>query len=82
MTLVSFLQSRRGMSAQLAASTGINAVLLSQWSNGQRPVPMERCIEIERATCGFVTCEELRPDLAELFAYLRHRRPLSSAKAA
>jgi DNA-binding transcriptional regulator YdaS (Cro superfamily) len=34
-------------------------------------VPAERCPQIERATDGAVTCEELRPDLAEHWAYLR-----------
>lgn len=29
------------------------------------------CIDIERATNGAVTCEDLRPDLADRWAYLR-----------
>lgn len=44
--------------------------LLSQWRHG-RSVPEVRCIDIERATKGAVTCEELRPDLADRWAYLR-----------
>lgn len=38
--------------------------LLSQWKNGGRQVPAERCPQIERATGGAVRCEELRPDVA------------------
>ena len=34
--------------------------------------PIERCIPIERATNGEVTCEELRPDRKADFAYLRN----------
>ena len=34
-----------------------------------RPIPAERCPEIEKATGGAVRCEELRPDVD--WAYLR-----------
>lgn len=57
--------------AELARKLGINSVLISQWKNGVRQVPAERCPDIERVTGGAVTCEELRPDLAEQWAYLR-----------
>lgn len=36
-------------------------------------MPFERCRPIEEYTEGAVTCEELRPDLVEEFAYMRHR---------
>ncbi|MDM0011971.1 YdaS family helix-turn-helix protein [Variovorax sp. J22P168] len=39
-------------------------------SKGQR-LSEGLCIDIERATAGEVTCEHLRPDRAEAFAYLR-----------
>jgi DNA-binding transcriptional regulator YdaS (Cro superfamily) len=38
-------------------------VLISQWRNGIRPIPAERCPAIERATGGVVRCEDLRPDV-------------------
>ena len=57
--------------ARLAARIGCAPSLVSQWKNGVRPIPTERCTEIERATSGRVTCEELRPDLADHWAYLR-----------
>jgi DNA-binding transcriptional regulator YdaS (Cro superfamily) len=50
---------------------GVRPVSVHQWARGIRPIPAERCPDIERATGGAVTCEELRPDLAEQWAYLR-----------
>ena len=47
----------------MAAKLNIAASLISQWKNGIRPIPDERCPEIEFATSGAVTCEELRPDV-------------------
>ena len=57
--------------SSLARKLGISPVLISQWKNGDRQVPAERCPDIERATCGAVPCEELRPDLSEQWAFLR-----------
>lgn len=37
--------------------------MVYQWASGIRQVPVERCIQIERATDGAVRCEELRPDI-------------------
>jgi DNA-binding transcriptional regulator YdaS (Cro superfamily) len=60
---------KRGSGHQLARAVGVSGVIISQWKTGARQVPAERCIEIERATSGIVTCEELRPDVD--WAYLR-----------
>lgn len=49
--------------ASLARKLGINPVLVSQWKNGYRAVPAERCPDIEVATGGKVRCEDLRPDV-------------------
>jgi len=62
MQLADYL-SERGKVNVLAASIGIPAALLSQWKTGARQVPAERCPDIEAATSGAVTCEELRPDI-------------------
>jgi DNA-binding transcriptional regulator YdaS (Cro superfamily) len=48
--------------ASLARKLGISPVLVSQWRNGIRPIPIERCPDIERATEGAVTRRDLRPD--------------------
>jgi len=60
-----------GSQAMLAEILKVTPATVSQWRCGIRKVPMERCSEIECATKGQVTCEELRPDLAEHWAYLR-----------
>lgn len=59
-----------GSLAELARRIGVTKAAVWQWEN-ETKVPAERCIDIERATGGAVTCEELRPDLAERWAYLR-----------
>lgn len=49
----------------------ITASAINQMCSGLRQVPAGRCPDIERVTNGAVTCEELRPDLAEQWSYLR-----------
>lgn len=51
-----------GTAAELARKIGISPVLISQWRSGKRPIPVERCPAIERATDGAVTRRDLRPD--------------------
>lgn len=36
--------------------------MVSQWCAGLKPVPIERCVDIERATAGAVRRWDLRPD--------------------
>lgn len=71
MDLRTYLTQQRGRARSLAAAVGVTPVTIHEWSIGQKKVPMERCTEIEKATDGGVTCEELRPDLAEHWAFLR-----------
>jgi DNA-binding transcriptional regulator YdaS (Cro superfamily) len=47
--------------ANLARKLAVSPVLISQWRHDARPVPIDRCIEIERATDCAVTRRELRP---------------------
>lgn len=70
MDLNSYL-SGAAKASELARTIGVTPVMVSQWKLGIRQVPAERCPDIERATNGAVTCEELRPDLAVQWAYLR-----------
>lgn len=74
--------SRPGAVVSLAKAMGIAPALVSQWKNGVRGVPAERCPDIERATGGAVACEDLRPDLAEQWAYLRGTPARSEAQPA
>lgn len=63
MKLIEYVSKERGSRARLAGEINIPAILISQWSLGRRQIPAERCPDIERATGGAVTCEELRPDV-------------------
>lgn len=66
----------------MARQIGVSPVLISQWKLGVRPIPAVRCIDIERATNGVVTCEELRPDLTERWAYLRSTSTVTAKNTA
>jgi DNA-binding transcriptional regulator YdaS (Cro superfamily) len=63
MSLLAYTSAERGRTAQLAAAIGMHPVLISQWAHNARPVPSEHCPQLERATEGAVTCEEMRPDV-------------------
>lgn len=58
-----------GNQAKLARLLKLKPPTVNQWVTGVRQVPAEQCPEIEKATDGAVTCEELRPDVD--WAYLR-----------
>lgn len=65
-----------GVAARMAKHFGVSDQTVSFWRKGERdgkPVvfPMENCPACERLTAGAVRCEELRPDLAEDWAFLR-----------
>lgn len=47
----------------IAASIGMNEQYLYQCLTGRRSPPPGRCPDIERATGGQVTAEQLRPDV-------------------
>ena len=55
----------------LAKQVGVSQGMVHQWVTGIRPVSLDKCIAIERATGGAVTCEELRPDFD--WSYLADR---------
>jgi len=52
-----------GAQAALAGRIGVSPQQVNQWVKGKRPLPLDRCPLIERATSGAVRCEELRPDV-------------------
>lgn len=47
--------------AGLARKLEVAPSLVSQWRNGTRPVPFERCPQIESVTGGLVTRKDLCP---------------------
>lgn len=65
-----------GGQALMARHLGVSPPTINQWVSGARPIPAERCLEIEKITEGAVTCEELRPDVD--WAYLRGTFPNSA----
>lgn len=69
MNLHDYLLADNLRQTDLAELIGAHPVLVSQWVNGVRRIPAERCPAIERATAGAVRCEDLRPDVD--WGYLR-----------
>lgn len=65
---------KRGSRQAFAAQLGVPAPLVSQWCNGDRPVPIERCLEIENATNGKVTRRDLRADWISIWPELDRRK--------
>lgn len=69
-----------GGQASLARAMGVQPPTVNQWAKGDRPVPAERCPQIEAITSGGVRCEELRPDVN--WAVLRRARRAKPQKEA
>lgn len=62
MQLSDYVQEH-GRKTWLAKRLKVPPQLVGQWASAVRPVPKERCPEIERATDGQVIVEHLRPDV-------------------
>ncbi|MBN3848651.1 helix-turn-helix domain-containing protein [Paraburkholderia sp. Ac-20342] len=58
-----------GSKSALARAVSVKPPTVQQWCNGERPVPPNKCIDIERATGRRVRVEDLRPDID--WAYIR-----------
>lgn len=61
MNLKDYISHERGRQASLCRAIGAHAPDLSRWADGLRPVPVDKCLKLERATGGEVTRRELRP---------------------
>jgi len=61
MNLSNYAKQERGRLTSLARAIGAPIPNMSNWASGKRPVPIERCLAIERATGGLVTRGDLRP---------------------
>lgn len=68
-SLLRKIAPQMGGFAALARLLEVSPPTVHQWASGARPVPADRCPQIERVTHGKVTCEDLRPDVD--WAYLR-----------
>lgn len=73
MELKTWLDLEYGRVTKLAKAIGVPPSFVSNMANRVKPVPIERCRQIEQYTESAVTCEEMRPDLVEEFAYMRTR---------
>jgi DNA-binding transcriptional regulator YdaS (Cro superfamily) len=77
MKLKIWLDEKSGRRGALARHLAVSPVfiqkLISPKELGGKDVPFERCSQIEQFTEGAVTCEEMRPDLAADFEYMRKR---------
>ncbi|RYH41904.1 MAG: hypothetical protein EON54_17940 [Alcaligenaceae bacterium] len=62
MLISEYLTAERGRAASLARGLGVKPVVISRWCSGIKPVPIERCIAIERLTGGLVSRRDLRPN--------------------
>jgi len=61
MKLKDYTQGQRGRAAKLAGALGVRPVMVHQWANGAKQIPVGRCMAVERATDGLVTRRDLRP---------------------
>jgi DNA-binding transcriptional regulator YdaS (Cro superfamily) len=52
-----------GSQAELARRLGVSPPFVSQLLSGERPIPLQHAISIEKETAGAVTVETLRPDI-------------------
>lgn len=51
-----------GTATGLAEALDVSVQAVGQWKAGARPIPPERCVEIERLTNGTVSADSLSPD--------------------
>jgi len=52
-----------GESKRLAILVNVSPTTMSLWCTGKRKVPVHRCLDISRATGGYVQPYMLRPDI-------------------
>lgn len=64
MELKAYLTESRGRAAAVAKALKVNPVTVHQWAfDDKKNIPVDRCPEVEKATLGEVSCEELRSDV-------------------
>lgn len=63
MDIPQYLEKSGIHQAEFARRLGVSPGLVWQWLNGETKITAERAVQIEEATGGDVTCEDVRPDL-------------------
>lgn len=61
MDLSNYLASKKITQASFAVRLGVSQGLIYQWLTGRRPIAIDKCVAIERATDGEVGRRDLRP---------------------
>jgi DNA-binding transcriptional regulator YdaS (Cro superfamily) len=61
MKLSEYVDEAHGRQTELARDLRCPSQLVWQWARAVRDVPLERCVDIERATGGRVSRRDLRP---------------------
>lgn len=61
MNITEYLEKSGKSASALAKNLGVSPAIIFQWRTGIRPIPVGRCIEVERVTNGAVTRRDLRP---------------------
>lgn len=64
------LNGGRGCARDLAEKIGVSRSYLSQMASGQASISPKRCVQIEIATEGLVTREDLHPKWHEIWPEL------------
>lgn len=59
-----------GGPSKVARQCGVSVQAVCFWRDGERALPAEHCITLEKMNNGLVRCEEMRPDVD--WAYLRN----------
>lgn len=73
MKLKNWTDEKRGRQADLARIVGVSLPTMTRWVNEHDEIPESRARQIERATGGAVTMEEMLPDKVAEFEYMRTR---------
>ena len=81
MNFKTWVNGQRGRSLAIAQALGVTPPVVSDWVTGKKGVPLERCVQIERATNGEVRRQDLRPhDWQDIWPELA-QAPASTAQA-
>ena len=82
MNFKDWVNGQRGRSLAIAQALGVTPPVVSDWVTGKKGVPLERCVQIERATNGEVRRQDLRPvDWQDIWPELAqaHANPAQAA---
>lgn len=82
MNFKDWVNGQRGRSLAIAQALGVTPPVVSDWVTGKKGIPLERCVQIERATEGVVSRKELRPDDWQNFWPELAQAPATIAQAA